>query len=307
MMVLGLLASCFFAGLALAQPAAKKGKPAVLTMAIADNGTGVRIEAINPVAAYLSKELGIQVNTTTRETATGLLNGLKDGSIDIAYINGFGYVLGVADSLPLRPLVVAGFRDGTPNSYNSCIFTSAGSPIKSISDLVARSQQYSFLFVNPTSTSGHLVPRLYLGKMGIKQAEVDLRELDFGDSHYNTIEKVLAGEADAGAAAYNIVQSKLASGEIKKEEINILWVSENITQEPVVVSQHMDAKLQKKIQQALLQMDKKNPALWQHIQQNFSAKGATNYVPAKDAYYNSIRNVSDRIDDLLFILNFYIN
>ncbi|WP_040398092.1 phosphate/phosphite/phosphonate ABC transporter substrate-binding protein, partial [Cesiribacter andamanensis] len=230
--------------------AGKKGKkqeqPASLTLAIADNGTGLRKEAIAPVAAYLSKELGISVRATATTTAIELLNGLKEGSIDIAYINGFGYVLGVSDSLPLVPLVVPGTKDGSPNTYNSCIFTAATSSIKSMADLVSRAQQYRFLFVNPTSTSGHLVPRLYLGKMGIKQAEVELKDVAFGDSHYNTIEQVLAGEADAGATAYNIVQARLASGELRWEDINILWVSENITQEPVVVSERMAQPLQKK-------------------------------------------------------------
>lgn len=309
-LALGILASCLLISLGSAQPGTSSQKndaQKALTLAIADNGTGLRLQAIEPVAAYLRQELGVPIATTTTATAVELLSRLKEGSVDIAYINGFGYVLGVSQGVPFLPLVVPGNKNGEPNTYNSCIFTSPSTDIKSIADLVVRSQQYHFKFVNPTSTSGHLVPRLYLGKMGIKQAEVDLKELSFGDSHYNTIEQVLAGEADAGATAYNILQAKMATGEIQREAVNVLWVSENITQEPVVVHQQMDAKLRKRLQQAMLQMHKKDPALWAHIQSNFSAREATNYVPAKDEHYNSIRHVSDKIDDLLFILNFYIN
>ena len=123
----------------------------------------------------------------------------------------------------------------------------------------------------------------------------------------SAIDKVLAGEADAGAAAYNIIEAKFANGELKKEQLSVLWISEGITQEPVVVHASMDPKLQAKIKNVMLKMHKKEPALWKHIQQNFSAKQASRYVPAQDGYYNSIRNVSGSIDDLLFILNFYMN
>ena len=130
--------------------------------------TGKRIEAIEPVATYLSKELKMPVEAAVAASATELLKMLKEGTVDIAYINGFGYVLGVSDSIPLVPLVSPGNADGSPNTYNSCIISSPSSGITSMADLVASAERRSFAFVNPTSTSGHLIPRLYLTKMGTK-------------------------------------------------------------------------------------------------------------------------------------------
>ncbi len=306
----GVIFSCLLLSQVLAQPLppkAKKAKTEELVIAIADNGTGKRVGAIEPVAAYLSKELKLTVRATVAGNAVELLEMIKDGRVDIAYINGFGYVLGVSDSIPIIPLVVPGNPDNSPNTYNSCIISAPSKDIRSMADLVATAGKRSFLFVNPTSTSGHLIPRLYMTKLGIKQVEVDFKEILFADNHYTTIDKVLAGEVDAGAVAYNIIENRIANGELKKEEVNILWVSEGITQEPVVVHKSMEVQLQKKIRQALLKMHSKDAALWKHIQQNFSAREATRYVPAKDEYYNSIRNVSGKIDDLLFIMNFYLN
>jgi phosphonate transport system substrate-binding protein len=285
----------------------KKSRPSQLVIAIADNGTGRRIEAIEPVAAYLTKAIGIPVQAAVAGNALELLEKIKDGSVDIAYINGFGYVLGVSDSIPLQPLVSPGNMDGSPNTYNSCIISSQESGIRSIADLVATAQQHDFMFVNPTSTSGHLIPRLYLSKMGLKQIETDFEAINFADNHYRAIDQVLSGEADAGAAAYNIIEARIANGEMKKGDVNVLWISEGITQEPVVVNRNMDKALQKKITQAMLKIHSRDPELWKHIQKNFSAKEATRYVPARDENYNSIRNVSGNIDDLLFLLNFYTN
>lgn len=290
-----------------AKQSKKLPMPKELVLAIADNGAGRRIEAIEPVAAYLSKEIGVPVRAEVAANSLDLIQKIKEGSVDIAYINGFGYVLGVADSVPLQPLVSPGNADGSLNTYNSCIISGPTSGVKSISDLISTPHHFSFLFVNPTSTSGHLIPRLYLSRMGLKQIETDFKSIDFADNHYKTIERVLSGEFNAGAAAYNIIESMIARGELKREDINILWVSEGITQEPVVIHKQMDQRMQKKITQAMLKLHTKNPELWKHIQQNFSAKDASQYVPAKDENYNSIRNVSGKIEDLVFILNYYMN
>ena len=188
--VLVLLFSCLLGIQVLAQPVSDKKKykkPEQLVIAIADNGTGKRVDAIKPVADYLTQELKITVTATVAPNAVGLLQMLKDRTVDIAYINGFGYVLGISDSLPLVPLVTPGNADGTPNTYNSCIFSAPSSGIKSLADMVVRAQDYSFLFVNPTSTSGHLIPRLYLNKLGLKQVEGDFKHMEFADNHYNTI------------------------------------------------------------------------------------------------------------------------
>lgn len=280
-------------------------KPKKLVMAITDNGSGQREEAIKPLAEYLSRQLKMKVETTTANQAVDLLNLMKEGSVDVGFINSFGYVLGVSDSLPITPLVVTGSKEGVPSTYNSCIISHTSKGIKSMEELLANAEERNFMFVNPTSTSGHLVPRLYLTKLGIGQAETAFKEISFGGNHYSTLDKALAGEADAAAMAYNIFQSKIESGELKKEDFNLLWVSEPITQTPAILHSRIDPRLQQQIRQALLQLHEKDPKLWKHVQKNFSAHDATNYVTAKDEHYNSIRNISGRIEDLLFILNYY--
>ncbi|WP_017732454.1 phosphate/phosphite/phosphonate ABC transporter substrate-binding protein [Nafulsella turpanensis] len=278
-----------------------------LVLTITDNGSGKRLEAIKPIAAYLSKELKLEVVTVSAKKSTTLLEQMKAGQADVGFINSFGYVLGVSDSLPITPLVITGGKDGVPSTYNSCIISAADKGIKNMDELLANAQYRSFMFVNPTSTSGHLVPRLFLIKQGIAQAETAFKDLSFSGDHYTSLQKVLAGEVDAGAMAYNILQAKIEAGEVNKNDLNILWVSEPITQTPVIMNSGLDKQLQKKIRKAFLQLHEKDPALWQHVQENFSAHDATNFVTAKDEHYNSIRNISGSIEDLLFILNYYLD
>lgn len=288
---------------------ADPGKPKTrkLVLAITDNGAGTRIKAITPIAAYLSNALQMEVTTTTAKRAVDLLKLMENQEVDIAFINSFGYVLGMADTLPIAPLVLAGNADGSPGTYNSCIISAPSKGITSMEQLTKNAHDVSFLFVNATSASGHLVPRLYLSKLGIPQAETAFKELSFAENHYATLEKIIAGEVDAGAVAYNILESKIASGEIRKEDVRILWVSEPITQTPAIINSKLDQDLKDKIEEAFLQLHEKDPALWKQVQVNFSARNSSNFVKAKDEYYNSIRNVSGNIEDLLFILNYYID
>lgn len=285
------------------------GKPKArkLVLAITDNGAGTRIKAITPIAAYLSNELQMEVTTTTAKQAVDLLELMENQEVDIAFINSFGYVLGMADTLPIAPLVLPGNADGSPDTYNSCIISATSKGLESMEQLLKNAQEASFMFVNATSASGHLVPRLYLSKLGIPQAETAFKELSFGENHYATLEKILAGEVDAGAVAYNILEAKIAAGEIRKEDVRVLWVSEPITQTPAIINNSLDTVLKGKIESALLQLHEKDPELWKHVQVNFSARNSTNFVKAKDEYYNSIRNVSGNIEDLLFILNYYMD
>lgn len=76
---------------------------------------------------------------------------------------------------------------------------------------------------------------------------------------------------------------------------------------PCIINSTLDHDFKGKIEEALLQLHEKDPELWKHVQVNFSARNSSNFFKVKDDYYNSIRNVSGNIEDLLFILNYYID
>jgi phosphonate transport system substrate-binding protein len=282
-------------------------KKKTLVLAISDNGSGSRLAAITPIAAYLSKELNMHVKADTVKRAKGIVEGIEKATIDIAYINNFGYIVAKQDNAPINLLVMTGKENGNPGSYNSCIISARSKNINSLEELVAGSKNFSFMFVDAASASGHLVPRLYLTKLGIPQAESRFKDILFGNNHDATILKIANGEADAGSVAYNILLQAINQGTINKNDINILWVSEPISQTPMIVSNKLSARLQANIQKAMLNMHKKDPALWEHVQKSFSARDASNYVIAKDEHYNSIREISGNIDDLIFILNYYMD
>jgi phosphonate transport system substrate-binding protein len=302
-----ILLLCNVSGDSLAQGAKKEKDPEKLIISIEDNKSGERVKAIQPIAEYLSKELKIKIEARSLEKAVDVNEHLSKGTVHLGVLNTFGYVLATSENIPITPLVVPGRPDGSPSSYNSCIFSAKSKGISSMNQLIKGGSDYSFMFVNATSTSGHLVPRLYFSRHKIPQAEDVFKEILFGDNHYLTIEKVAAGEVDAGATAYNVLESFYNQGRVNPEDIEVLWKSDDITQSLIVASNTLSEKLQKRIQEALMQLHKKDPALWKHIQNNFSAHDATNYIVAKDSFYDGVRNISENMEDFLFILNFYLD
>jgi phosphonate transport system substrate-binding protein len=278
-----------------------------IVLSITDNGNNGRLSAIVPIASYLTKELNIEVRVQTVQKEKDMLDALKENAIDLAYINTFGYILAKQDSLPISLVAMPGSADGKPSVYNSCIISAKSKKITSLKDLVAGSKKHSFMFVNATSASGHLIPRLYFTKLGIPQAESSFKDIVFGGNHDAVIAKILSGEADAGAVAHNILLQQISQGKISKNDFNILWVSGPISQTPLVMNNKLEPELKAKISKAMLEMHVKDPALWKHVQKSFSAHDATNYIVAKDEHYNTVRDISGSIEDLLFILNFYLD
>ena len=283
---------------------AQEHKP--LIFSIAANGAGNRLQAIEPIAEYLSKELNRPVNARVSNSAAELMDQLESGEIDIAYMNGFGYVLAKQKELNVEILALPGNDKGEPSTYNSCLLANNGA-FKSMDEVLENAASVRLLFVNPTSTSGHLIPRLYLTREGIGQLETVFSSVDFGKNHYSTLEKLVANEADVAAMAYNVYQACVKDNKVAEGAVDVLWVSDGIPSEPIVVRNKLEDEVKAQISEALLNLHKKSPELWVHVQNNFSARQASQYVLGKDEFYDSVRNTSGKIEDLLFILNFYID
>jgi phosphate/phosphite/phosphonate ABC transporter binding protein len=122
----------------------------------------VRIQRYTPMIDYLKSYLGMDVKAYVGTDYTATVEAMRAKRVDAAYFGPFSYVLAaqVADA---RVFVVPGSADGITSTYNSLIVTHTASGITSLDELKGR----NFSFVDPASTSGHLIPRAMLLKAGI--------------------------------------------------------------------------------------------------------------------------------------------
>ncbi len=157
------------------------------------------------LSAFLSEKLGRPVEVIIPLSATVILEGFANGTVDLGYLSATDLVnaraRGAAD------LLLAGeFPDGR-TAYDSYWVVKKDAPYRSIEDLRGK----PVAFASRTSTSGFIVPLLDLQKRGLLGADADpagffgAGNVFFGVGYVSAIERLLAGEAEAAAVSYYVL------------------------------------------------------------------------------------------------------
>ena len=110
----------------------------------------------------LEKNLGMKVQGFVASDYNGVIEAMRSGHIEVAYLGPFSYVLGTTIA-PIEAFATAETAKSGRTYYHSQIITRINSGIKTVADLKGR----TFAFVDPSSTSGHLFPKAGLIKIGI--------------------------------------------------------------------------------------------------------------------------------------------
>lgn len=265
-----------------------------LVVATYTYGDNDRLGNIGPIARDMAKALGATLHLKSYPTVGELVAGLRNGEADVAVMNTFGYLLLQTDPEPaIVPLAALEVPADATHGYTSCLIASKNSGIRSAEDLRNNPGAYSLVFAGRHSTSGNLIPRLYLGSLGIMNPEEQLKEVDFLSSHALALQEVIDGTSDVAALGTGEYEKLLASGKLKEGDVTLLWQSENIPQGPVVCKATMPARQQKKLLKVLLQAHKKNPEAIVQLKRAWTeAWEAKQFVPVQEAYYQLVIDLS---------------
>ncbi len=279
--------------------------PKELVVAIGHTQMDKKSEKVDkPLQEYLSKKLNMPVKVTYPKDIFAILEKIDSNTVHVVDINPFGYVMASLNG-KVDVLAIRGDKDRNVETYNSCIIVNAKSPIKKIDDIKKLGNKTEMAFVNAASTSGHLVPRLYLNSIKI-DAEVAFKDVSFKGTHVNIIEHIRSNPNAVGACAYSLLQDQIAAGKVKKEEFRILWTSPEIPHGPVAVLKNLDPNFRKKLQEAFLAIPNEAPELWKIIVTNWNAKlENTTYIAGSDKAFDALRKITNEAEDLILILNFY--
>lgn len=201
------LASIAFALGALVNPVPIANAEPLTKVVIAlkpDKDPDKMLEEKQQLAANLSANLGKPVEVIIPLSDAVILEGLANGSIDLAYLSATGMV--EADKKKAAEILVAGEIDGQP-SYKSYWVSLKEKPYTSVEDLKGK----PVAFASKTSTSGKVVPHWDLIKKGLVPANGDPEvyfgtgNVWYGTGYVSAIERVLNGEAEAAAVSYYVL------------------------------------------------------------------------------------------------------
>lgn len=155
--------------------------------------------------AFLSAQLGRPVEAVIPLSSTVIIEGFANGTIDLGYLSATDFVpareRGVAEML-----LVGQFADGR-KAYDSYWVVKKDAPYTTIADLRSR----PVAFASRTSTSGFVVPLFDLNQRGLLAADASPESffgpgnVFFGVGYVSAIDRVLAGEAEAAAVSYYVL------------------------------------------------------------------------------------------------------
>jgi len=155
--------------------------------------------------AFLSAQLGRAAEAIIPLSSTVILEGFANGTVDLGYLSATDFVN--ARSRGLADLLLVGQFPGGRNAYDSYWVVKKDAPYASIADLRGR----PVAFAGRTSTSGFVVPlfdlktRGLLGPDASPESFFGAGNVYYGVGYVSAVERVLAGEAEAAAVSYYVL------------------------------------------------------------------------------------------------------
>lgn len=234
-----------------------------------------------PVKEYLSERLGIPVEIMVTSDYSAAIEAMRSKHIDMAWFGPFSYI--IAHNIAGAEAIVNGVRRSDGGSdYRSVIVVRADSGIESLNDLKGK----SFAFVDPTSTSGHLIPKKILIENGI-DPENDFNQVFYAGTHNAVGYAIANGKVDAGAIGDNVYNRMVTQGEINPEINKIIYTSDPIPGSPIVIRGDLPEDLKLAIQTALIEMDE------QTIHKVGGWGDIASYKKVTDSEYDIIRQTAE--------------
>ncbi|MGH8019548.1 MAG: phosphate/phosphite/phosphonate ABC transporter substrate-binding protein, partial [Opitutaceae bacterium] len=143
---------------------------------------------------FLADRLRMPVTLIETGTYSTQIEAFRARKIEVGLISPFSYVI-ARQKIAIEPVVVRGFEDGAQGSYHSVLIVPPVSAVRTIDDLKAGASKMTIAFVDPGSTSGHLMPRAFLETIGLNPDE-RFKQVVFTMSHLASAMTIKSGKID---------------------------------------------------------------------------------------------------------------
>lgn len=214
-------------------------------------------DARNGLARDLGEFLGCEVEEIQASDYNAIIEALRTGSADMAYMGSQALALGV-ERTGLEPIVMKA-EDGDPEKavYHSVFITNASNEdINSIQDVKGR----TMAFVDPDSTSGNLIPTAEIIQAfpddglnsDMLHTNGDFFEaVSFSGSHQAGLQAIVKGDVDVAPISDQILASEIANGNAAESDVKIIHESAAIPAEAMVVAEHVSQETRDKLAEFL--------------------------------------------------------
>jgi phosphonate transport system substrate-binding protein len=196
------------------------------------------------IADMLKQRTNLTFKVEVGTSYAASIEAMGAGKAQIGWLNTFSYILAHQKYGVQLGLVVTRF--GT-DYYNGQIIANNASGIKTMADLKGK----KFCYVDPSSTSGYIVPRIVMQANGINP-DTDLGASTNAGSHNNVAIAVYKGDCDAGATFVDARTSVQKDFPDILDKTSVLIVSPNIPNDTVSFVKDFDPAMKTLVVNALL-------------------------------------------------------
>ncbi|SEO01528.1 phosphonate transport system substrate-binding protein [Duganella sp. CF517] len=261
--------------LAAAHSQAQSADRVLRVSAIPDEAPTELQRKFKPLGEYLEKKTGLKVEFTPVTDYAASVEALINKKVDMVWFGGFTFVQAKDRSKnQITPLV----QRAEDEKFRS-VFITTNKDINKLEDLKGR----TLSFGSESSTSGHLMPRSYLLAAKI-DPDSDLKRIAFSGAHDATVAAVAGGKVDAGALNISVWEKLVAEKKVDPAVVRVFYTTPGYFDYNWSVRTDMSADLKKKITDAFLALDPKNP----QDKIIMDLQRASKFIPTKAENYTAI-------------------
>jgi phosphonate transport system substrate-binding protein len=228
-----------------------------------------------PLGTYLEAKLGRKVSFVPVTDYAASVEALVNKKVDMVWFGGFTFVqANIRSKGAVEPLV----QRAEDEKFQSVFITTADSGISKLADLKGK----TFAFGSPSSTSGHLMPRSFLLAAGV-DPDKDMR-VSFSGAHDATALSVAGGKVQAGALNISVWKKLVDGKRVDPNSVRVFYTTPGYYDYNWTVRKDIDPALRKKLLDAFLSLDPKDPK----AKQILDLQRASAFIPTKAGNYSAI-------------------
>ena len=233
------------------------------------------------VIDQVSKTLGMKTEIFVGSDYNATIEALRANKVDVALMGAFGYVLATTQA-PVEAFAVTVTAASNSPSYHSIIIAKSDSPLDSLQSL----KGHTFAFVDPSSTSGSLMPSAAMIDAHIVP-EKDLKQVIYSGGHDASIIAVAQGKVEAAAVADRIFKGACDKKLVDCSTLKVIWTSPAIPNDPLFYRKALSDGIKTRIRDAFYAIHGLT----------FGEMGTVaRFDPATDQDYDVVRNIAKTLN-----------
>ena len=255
--------------------------------AIPDQNTTELSEKFEPLAVYLSRQLGVKVSYVPARDYQASVEMFRNGDVHLGWFGGLTSVQ-AREAIAGSKAIAQGASDP---SYFTYFIANPSANLEASDHFPENISELRFTFGSESSTSGRLMPEFFIRKhTGEGPMTLFTRPVGFSGSHDKTAELVESGQYQLGAINYKVYEKRVAAGLTDPEFAKVVWKTPpysdyNWTAHPDLEKQFGEG-FTSELQATLISIE--DPKL-------LSALPRDRLIPATNEEYDGIRAIAKQL------------